>query len=282
MLTEVLGGGYLNHFIAGEKTYQTTDWNFSGSPMSWLFPLAFVYFAIRLVMSHVRAPRASKVLSTARQPLLFSMLMIVFLLIFSCFTPTLHRGHQLLMLYPFPHLLVAWFVYDLAKLLRQRTKTANPRRASIVAGMAILLISFAAVRPVFAYHELIEKTGGRGAWSDAIYQIVAEVDRHSEHTVVCMDWGFNANILSLTKQPIRTIRNYYPDTRRTPEQLATLFDSRHVFLFHTAEFTFMPAARDDFARAVELSNARVDTLRVFYQREGQPLAVLLRVHSNTE
>jgi hypothetical protein len=44
----------------------------------------------------------------------------------------------------------------------------------------------------------------------------------------------------------------------------------------------MPAARDDFARAVELSNARVDTLRVFYQREGQPLAVLLRVHSNTE
>ncbi|MEK7729200.1 MAG: glycosyltransferase family 39 protein, partial [candidate division KSB1 bacterium] len=53
MLVEVLNGGYLDHFVGGEKSYQTSSWNFSGSPLSWLVPLAVAYFvakaAIRLL-----------------------------------------------------------------------------------------------------------------------------------------------------------------------------------------------------------------------------------------
>jgi hypothetical protein len=40
MLINMLNGGYLNHFILGEINYQTSKWPFSGSPISWLVPLA--------------------------------------------------------------------------------------------------------------------------------------------------------------------------------------------------------------------------------------------------
>jgi len=342
MLTEVLGGSYLNHFILGDSRYQTAGWNFSGSPLSWLVPLAFIYFVVRAVIGLFhKSPSADeqqpktktahpavagqsrkehakifqkndnnkfdlwkvflcaisaplrlcvrfllflqRFVSIEKQsihapiprPLIFIMLMNVFLLILSCFTPTLHRGHQLLMLYPFPHFLVALFAFDLVKLFARPLKKIGPQIPSVVALTMIFLICAGAIRPVLGYHQMLRQTGGRGAWSEAIYEIVDELERNPEQTVVCMDWGFNANILSLAQKPIKTIRNYYDNARRSPEQLAKLFDARHVFLFHSPEHTLLPAARDDFARAVALSNAKVDTLRIFYQREGQPMAFLL-------
>jgi len=276
MLADVLGGGYFNHFIAGEKAYQTTAWNFSGSPLSWLVPLAFVYFFIKMIAEGLYKFARSGAPKANQKPLLFILIMTFVLLALSCFTPTLHRGHQLLMLYPLPHLLVAMFVFDAIKLFAQKVKTLNAAAVNFIVLVFILLICAASARQVFTYHAMIKETGGRGAWSDAIYQIVEEVDRHPERAVVCMDWGFNANILSLTKNPVKTIRNYYPDTRRTPEKLSELFDGTHTFLFHASEYSLMPGPRGDFARAVALSGARVDTLRLFYQRDGRLLALLVR------
>jgi hypothetical protein len=147
--------------------------------------------------------------------------------------------------------------------------------------LVVSLLVSAMIRPIVAYHDLLVETGGRGVWSDAIYEIVAEVDRHPDWTVVCMDWGFNANILALTRNRVKTVRNYYDATRRSPRELAALFDGHHVFLFHTPEFTLMPEARQDFNQAVALAQARLDTLRTFYQRDGRPLAYLVQVTTGT-
>ncbi|MDZ7343396.1 MAG: hypothetical protein ONA90_02655 [candidate division KSB1 bacterium] len=269
MLTEVLNGSYLNHFILGEINYRTNGWHFSGSPLSWLVPLAFIYFFAKSII-HAFSGRTA-----ARIPL-FLLSMTAWLLLFSCFTPTVHRGHQLLLLYPFPHILAALFVFELASVTYQKLKHVFFSLQGLAWGM-ILLLSVLAVRPVMAYHHMLQQTGGRGVWSDAIYDIIAEVDHRPDRVVVCMDWGFNANILSLTKNRVRTIRNYYDHTRRRPDQLAQLFDSTHVFLLHAPEYSYLPAPREDFFAAVTLANAKVDTLRVFYQREGQAVAYLLQV-----
>jgi hypothetical protein len=113
-------------------------------------------------------------------------------------------------------------------------------------------------------------------WSDAIYEIVAEAEAHPERAVVCMDWGFNANLLALTKQRVRTLRNY-ETTRRTPAQLAQLFDAEHVFLLHAPEFAYVPGPREDFFAAVDYARAKIDTLRIFHQRDGRPVAYLVGV-----
>jgi hypothetical protein len=169
-----------------------------------------------------------------RQPLdrsaLFLLSMTFWILLLTCFTPTLHRGQQLLMLYPFPHILVALFIFALPSWVHDKWQRYPIRAVKLVGFSLMLFIGIAAARPVFSYHRMLQQSGGRGVWSDAIYDIIAEVDRHPDRIVVCMDWGFNANILPLAKQPVRTIRNYYDNARRPPNQLAQLFDSTHVFL----------------------------------------------------
>jgi len=146
----------------------------------------------------------------------------------------------------------------------------------IVAGvlLVVILLGMEAL-PVIRYHEMLQETGGRGVWSDATSEIVAEADRHPERTIVCMDWGFNAPILCLTKLPVKTIRNY-ETTRRTPLELAQLFDSTHVFLLHAPEYSYVPGAREEFFAALEQTSARVESVCVFRQREGQPVAYLVR------
>lgn len=270
MLTEVLNGDYLNHFILGEMNYRTDRWHFSGSPLSWLVPIAFAYFLVNAIAKYFSR-------RSVERSVVFLLSMTAWLLFFTCFTPTLHRGHQLLVLYPFPHILVALFVFELANLAQKKWNHFSGRSAKWTAAALVLLIGVAAARPVFAYRQMLQQTGGRGVWSDAIYEIVAEVERHPDRTVVCMDWGFNANILSLTKKPVRTIRNYYDNARRSPAQLAQLFDSTHVFLLHAPEYAYLPAAQQDFAAALKLAGAEADTLRIFHQREGQPVAYLLQV-----
>ena len=269
MLTDVLGGGYLQHFILGEISYQTRAWHFEGSPLSWLVPLAFAYFAGRSTLHFITRTRPDR-------PVLLLLSMTFWIFLFTCFTPTLHRGHQLLMLYPFPHILVALFLFDVVALLRQTWLRRFVRSETwLVAGL-VVLIGAAAAPAIFAYHRMLQQTGGRGVWSEANYEIVAEADRHPERTIVCMDWGFNANLLAFTKQPVRALRNY-ANTRRSHQELAQLFDSSHVFLLHAPEYTYIPGAREEFFAALKLGKGRVDTLRVFHQREGQPVAYLVHV-----
>lgn len=268
MLTEVLSGGYLDHFIAGEMTYQTSSWHFSGSPLSWLTVLAFVYFATKTLMRLSARLRA-------RRSIVFLLTMTTTLLFFTCFTPTLHRGHQLLILYPFPHILVALFLFEMLLWQRILFRFSARMLERLLVGV-IVVIGFAMTTPLLDYHDLLQRTGGRGVWSEAIYQLVAEADAHPERTIVCMDWGFNANLLSLTKNSVRTLRNY-ETTRRSPEQLAELFNAQHTFLLHAPEYTYVAGAREDFFRAVEFAQGTVDTLRVFHQREGQPVAYLVNV-----
>lgn len=268
MLVEVLNGGYLDHFIAGEKNYQTMRWNFYGSPLSWLAPLAFAYYGAKLTMRLLaRVP--------VKRSLIFLLVMLSGLLFFTCFTPTLHRGHQLLMLYPLPHILVALFVFEM--LLRQRALLRFSARTMerLFVGI-VCVLAFAMSKPILEYHLMLMGTGGRGVWSNAIFEIVAEADVHPERTIVCMDWGFNANLLSLTQQRVRTVRNY-ETTRRTPEQLAQLFRADHVFLLHSPEYTYVAGAREEFFAAVDFARAQIDTLKVFHQREGQPVAYLVSV-----
>lgn len=270
MLTDVLSGEYLSHFIFGEVNYRTSTWNFTGSPMSWLFPVIFFYYSAKCTIDSLAKKR------TVDHRMAFLLLFSVGLLIMASFTPTLFRGHQLLMLYPFPHIIVAIGLYELLQFVRKYWVSLTGKLIPVLQVAVIIVISTFALRPVRAYYDELEKTGGRGVWSDAIYEIVAEVDKHPDKTVVCMDWGFNPTILSLTKNKINTIRNVYQGATRTPEGLTKFFDEKHVLLFHSPKYTLRSNVRDDFAAAVALANASIDTLKIFYQRDGDAVAYLLQ------
>jgi hypothetical protein len=268
MLTDVLSGEYLPHFILGENSYTTTAWNFSGAPLAWLVPIAFVFFAAQAALNALKRRPANRVA-------LFLLGMIASILVLSCFTPTIHRGHQLLILYPFPHVLAVLFLYECLQWVR-KTRQSFVRHSSKAAAVVVGILLAMASKEAVDYHAMLEESGGRGVWSDAIFEIIAEADRRADKTFVCLDWGFNANLLSLTKNRVHTIRNY-ETTRRTPEGLAQLFTGEHLFVLHAEGSTYVPGARDDFLRAVKEAAAEVDTVRVFHHRAGDPVAYFLSV-----
>jgi hypothetical protein len=267
MLTDVLGGGYLLHFLQGENSYQTMAWHFSGSPLSWLVPLSFAFYFVRSVRGLISGASVHRVA-------LFLTSMTACVLVLTCFTPTIHRGHQLLMLYPFPHILVAMFLHEMLLWISHFGKL---RRVSVSVGLIVLgLLSLWQGERVVAYHAMLRESGGRGVWSDAISSIVAEADRQPDKTYVCMDWGFNANILSLTKNRVQTIRSY-GTARRSPEELVTLFTERHRFLVHAEESEYLAGGGVLLRDAAGKVEARIDTLITFTHRAGDPVAHMLRI-----
>jgi hypothetical protein len=108
------------------------------------------------------------------------------------------RAHHLLNALPLPHLLVAE--------LGVRAWRANPpagatRLAAWAAlGLAGLLIvgpNAAVVRSTYA---LLEATGGRGRWTDALREPAAELEADPSRRGVSLDWGFHEPLLFLTRR----------------------------------------------------------------------------------
>ena len=51
----------------------------------------------------------------------------------------------------------------------------------------VIIISFISIfplKPTWNYYNRLEHSGGCGIWSDAIFDIAAEVDQHLDQTVV--------------------------------------------------------------------------------------------------
>jgi hypothetical protein len=108
------------------------------------------------------------------------------------------RAHHLLNALPFPHLLVA--------ALAVRAWRANPHAgatrlaawaALVLAGLLIVAPNAALVRSTYA---LVEATGGRGRWTDALGEPAAELEADPSRRGVSLDWGFHEPLLFLTRR----------------------------------------------------------------------------------
>ena len=169
---------------------------FQRAPYIWEpFGLAFLSAAVLLVVWLVwaRWPKPFRqvtsflVLSTA------SVTLGVLLL------PGAVRMHHSVLVYPFPHMLVA-----IAVMLLQR-RLARP--GSVTTGARILLSLAAAVLllgELLAIHKtqrLIRQTGGQGWWSEGLNTFCSQVKSRSDLTIVSLDWGFNEQLLFLTQGP---------------------------------------------------------------------------------
>jgi hypothetical protein len=106
--------------------------------------------------------------------------------------PGATRAHHMLNLAPFVQLLVA------AQLVRLFDRGGTRR-----AGAAVLatLVLAADARSIAATRALIERTGGRGYWSDAIAELASELEAEPQSAAVSLDWGFHLQLLFTTTRP---------------------------------------------------------------------------------
>jgi hypothetical protein len=106
------------------------------------------------------------------------------------------RAHHLLNALPFPHLLVA----ELGVRAWRGSPPAGATRfvARAALALAALAVVGANAALVGSTYALVEATGGRGRWTDALREPAAELEADRSRRGVSLDWGFHEPLLFLT------------------------------------------------------------------------------------
>jgi hypothetical protein len=173
--------------------------------------------------------------------------------------PNAVRLHHALLLMPLPQ----WIV---ATAFAAAWKQWPRARAWPVLGLALLLCWQTAA--IWQTQRLIRQTGGRGNWSEALDQFCREVQHRTDLTIICLDWGFNEQLLYLTdgprlEEPVWNWINQPAARRANPPTAANL-----VYLFHPEDFSKF-AYGAEFMRLPPPGGKRLFT-QTWRDAQGQP------------
>jgi len=172
------------------------------APMSLLGVAAFAALVV-LALRVASAPRDPAPLAAMER---FVIAAAPLLALGMWLLPGAVRAHHALNLMPLPHLAIGLVV---ARWAGAGGEPSPPWRRTtalvVVAGVAASQLWLVAETSA-----LIERTGGRGRFTDAIQAFAAEVDLEPGAEVVSLDWGFHEPLLLLTdrvalREPIWSI-----------------------------------------------------------------------------
>ncbi len=205
-----------------------------GAPAS-LLPIALALAAAAaLGLALSGGPRTERVPSQHAWALPFVWLAggLTALLVFAL--PGAGSVHHALNVYPYPHLAIAGTAAALF-----RRAGGSPRgswlRGTLAIALALVLASQA--HGLWVTHQVIERTGGKGWWSDALVPVVAESAARGD-LLVSLDWGFHEQVLFLGGGTPRALEPFWEASRRRAGGEIWHFDGgpNHVYLLHERDF----------------------------------------------
>ncbi len=187
---------------------------------------------------------------------------------------------HLLVLLPLPQITIAAFAILAGKKWASRltSRTYQPLRQYILGALAILLVGAPILfdlNVVRSYHRDLALTGGRAAFSDAIYSLANYLDNRSvKGRVIALDWGFKRPIQLLTLERVNPEDDYgyeEPASQATIQSIANLVKQPDaLFLFHIRDVAAYQRF-DIFSAAVHDSGKQPVLERTFYERDGMPV-----------
>lgn len=152
-------------------------------------------------------------------------------------------------------------------------------------GMAALAVGVAALfsRDVMAtvqYHAALDRTGGLGPHSDAVYRLTDWLKENADGPVVAMDWGFAPQVRLLTRGGILPDEifgyTWEADEGFADRLAAALDDPDALFVFHFPQETIFPR-REQFDAAARERGWQVEPLAIISRRDGAPVFEVVRV-----
>jgi hypothetical protein len=210
-----------------DKMYQTRAPVFA--PLGIVFLLAASYLILRSYFGGSTGDAAA-----------FPILAAVFITAGIFLMPGAVRIHHAVLVYPFPHLVVAMAVGRLCRRHRRETPGSPVQHvfspSAVVAALFILLLAsqlFALQRT----EKLIRLTGGRGRWSDALSAFARQVQGRSDLTIVSLDWGFNEQLAFLTDGPALAEPFWGILEGKAPPPLRS---TNCIYLAHPVEYSLFP------------------------------------------
>jgi hypothetical protein len=225
--------------------------------------LAAALFLVGEVKRHFRTDAQCRLVAF----LLFSALFITlgFLLL-----PGANRIHHALLVYPFPHLIIT---AALVRLWPRKPATAGSgliRRVLVVGTFLMLMASH--LFAIQTTDRLIQETGGRGWWSNALGEFCDTVKGRTDLTIVSLDWGFNEQLLFLTDGP----RLSEPLWHRPPGgKFQFPLSPNTVYLIHPPEYLMLPYGAWILNR-LQSTDSQPVQISAFRDREGQVVFYAIR------
>jgi hypothetical protein len=185
------------------------------------------------------------------------------------------RGFHLALLYPFPQLVMALFINYLPAAVNIINLKPILKKAAISIISSAFLLPFIILdaRSIIAYHQNLNRTGGRGFRSPIVYEITDYVRKNklTEYPIFCLEW-FNDSIKFITKGEFDfdfsfRFSEYSNNRKSLYERLK--FIGRFYFIADTFDSKF----KQDIINL----NRKLTLQKIFYNKSKEPQYYLYRV-----
>ena len=262
-------------------------------PLGVAFCLAAVYLAIRAAGRN--GVPSAHILSVAqpRRVTAFLLLASLFVTLGFLFLPGAVNIHHAIIVFPFPHLVVATALTLLWRTHRQSrggapsvvassqekigeftlgspldgNRPAAQRRAragfpAVLAAVLFFLLLAGQLLVTHKTQQLIRETGGRGWWSESLGTFAQKVKNRADLTILSLDWGFNEQLMFLTDGP----KLAEPFWGFEPGQAAPMpAGTNYVYLVHPAEYSLFDFG-PQYLEAARRAGPNVD-IQPYYDRQ---------------
>jgi hypothetical protein len=260
----VLDGSYFDRLMraggAFERMFEVEG--AARSPFLGIYAASLVFVAARLLRGARRGERDPVALFLLAGAILASLAILA--------TPRTVRVHHALGAYPFPQLVVA---LALARPGRPSRRGVLRAAAALIAALAFGGSLLASLRTF----ETIERTRGKGRWTDATAQLARELAATPGAVAVSLDWGFHAPLHFLDRslelrEPIWTL------LQRRPGSAPWTFrgDAHTRYLLWEPDFEVFGVGRVFLAAAREKGSDRIE-IRRHLDHQGDPAFLSVRI-----
>ena len=179
---------------------------------------------------------------------------------------------HLMILWPMPQAIVAAAIVNGSEVLLRRAPAH--RWAWIgLSGLVALTLVAAEARTTGQYHQALQRTGGTGWFSDAIYELAGDLDQAGDTPIIALDWGFRRSLQLLTEDRVNPEErfSYAPQ----PEPVVEMFINWRVtqgpalYLLHAPAATAFPGHREVFEDAAYRHRLVPTLWKRYEQRDGE-------------
>jgi 4-amino-4-deoxy-L-arabinose transferase-like glycosyltransferase len=180
-------------------------------------------------------------------------ILIFFLILIQIYATSRATGpHHIMMLYPFPHLIVA---FSINKIIENFEKSNLDK---LIASFAYAAVGVVIASNLYVCYQYINAFGNDRTsvmWSNKIYSLIEYVKENNEKTFVSMDWGFHNQLLAFTKGTVslkEMVWTFYElDLKKDVKSEKKLIDELickpdHIFLFHEDKVSHFIKAKQNF------------------------------------
>src|SRR5206468_2825702 len=98
--------------------------------------------------------------------------------------------HHVILLWPFPHLLIAVVASQLSRGFGKIGLRVVTGTVSVLAGINLLVVNH-------CYADLVTR-GTTTVWTDAVYPLFDYLDSQSHKTIITVDWGYSTTLCLLS------------------------------------------------------------------------------------